>query len=222
MKQPLAALFPALVFLGMLGALFAVFFYVPTEREMGPVQRIFYFHVPSAFSAYGAFFLVFVGSVQFLRTRQDRWDRLAACAAELGVVYTAIVLLTGPLWAKPVWGVYWRWEPRLTSLLITFTMYVVYLMVRQYGAQDSQTHRLAAVLGVLAFVNVPIVHYSVRLWSPEQQLHPTQVELAPEMVYTLYLCYGAFFLLFCYLLQRRLELEKNARQVAQLSRQLAD
>ncbi len=222
MKQSLAALFPALVFIGMTIAILAVFFYVPTEREMGQIQRIFYFHVPSAFSAYGAFFLVFIGSVQFLRTRQDRWDRLAASAAELGVIFTVIVLITGPLWAKPVWGVYWRWEPRLTSLLITFTMYLVYIMVRQYGSQSAQTQRLAAVLGVLAFVNVPIVHYSVRLWSPDQQLHPTRVDLAPEMVYTKYLCYGAFFLLFCYLLLRRLHLEKNTRQIDRLRQHLSD
>ena len=103
--------FSCLVFVVMLVALGAIFLWVPTEKEMGIVQRIFYFHVPAAFSSFLAFFLVFVGSIQYLRTREDKWDRLARCSAELGVIFALIVLITGPLWAKPIWGVYWRWEP---------------------------------------------------------------------------------------------------------------
>ena len=153
--------FSCLVFAVMLVALGAIFLWVPTEKEMGTVQRIFYFHVPAAFSSFLAFFLVFVGSIQYLRTREDKWDRLALCSAELGVIFALIVLITGPLWAKPIWGVYWRWEPRLTSMLITFTIYVAYLMVRGYGP----VQRISAVLGILAFVNVPLVYYAVDLWG---------------------------------------------------------
>lgn len=222
MSRRFSVLFAALVFLSMTAALYAVFLYVPTEREMGPVQRIFYFHVPAAISAFVAFFLVFVGSVQYLRTRQDRWDQLALSAAELGVMFSLIVLITGPLWAKPIWGVYWRWEPRLTSMLIMFTIYVAYLMVRGYGTGTSQTQRFAAVLGILGFANVPLVYYSVHLWAPEQQLHPRNVDLSTAMEYTLYLCFTAFGLLFFYLLQRRLELEKAASVLAQLRQKLDD
>ena len=220
MSAQISTLFSALVFLSMVAALWAVFLYVPTEREMGLVQRIFYFHVPAAFAAFIGFFLVFVGSIQFLRTQQARWDRLARCAAELGVLFSLVVLFTGPLWARPIWGVYWRWEPRLTSMLILFTIYVAYLMVRSYGAEAPQTQRFAAVLGILGFVNVPLVYYSVHLWAPEQQLHPRQVELSVEMQHTLYLCFAAFFLLFFYFLQRRLKIEETSDALAQIRLEL--
>ena len=222
MHARLSILYAALLLISMIAALALVFLYVPTEKEMGLVQRIFYFHVPSAISAFVAFFLVFLGSVQYLRTQAAKWDRLARCAAELGVLFSVIVLITGPIWARPIWGVYWRWEPRLTSMLIMFSLYVAYLMVRSYGADSTRTPRLAAVLGILAFANVPLVYYSVNLWAAEQQLHPQKVALAPEMKYTLYICYGAFFLLFFFLLKRRLELEKVADELTQLRQQLTD
>jgi len=222
MSTHLARLFAALVFLSMLLALAAVFFHVPTEREMGLVQRIFYFHVPSAISAFLAFFLVFVASIQFLRTQRTKWDRLALSAAELGVTFSLIVLVTGPIWARPIWGVYWRWEPRLTSMLIMFSMYVAYLMVRSYGTDSSRTPRLAAVLGILAFVNVPLVYYSVNLWAAEHQLHPREVALAPQMKHALYISFGAFFLLFFFLLRRRVGLEEAADALAELRQKLVD
>ena len=222
MHARLSILYAALLLISMIAALALVFLYVPTEKEMGLVQRIFYFHVPSAISAFVAFFLVFLGSVQYLRTQAAKWDRLARCAAELGVLFSVIVLITGPIWARPIWGVYWRWEPRLTSMLIMFSLYVAYLMVRSYGADSTRTPRLAAVLGILAFANVPLVYYSVNLWAAEQQLHPQKVALAPEMKYTLYICYGAFLLLFFFLLKRRLELEKVADELTRLRQQLTD
>ena len=206
-------LVPALVLVTMCAALYSVFIYVPTEREMGVVQRIFYFHVPAAITSFVAFFLVFVGSVQYLRTRAEQWDRLARCAAELGVLFSLIVLITGPLWARPIWGVYWRWEPRLTSMLVLFTIYLSYLIVRAYGSPTAQTQRFGAVLGILGFVNVPLVYYSVQLWAPEQQLHPREVQLQPEMQRALYVSFGATFLLFYYLLARRLRLERVADEL---------
>ena len=201
----------------MLAALFAVFVYVPTEREMGVVQRIFYFHVSSAIAAFVGYAIVFVASIQYLRSRRECWDSLAHAAAELGVVFSVIVLITGPIWAKPIWGVYWRWEPRLTSMLITFTIYVAYLIVRSYttGSPD-RTRRFAAVLGIVAFVNVPMVYYSVNLWSADQQLHPREVELAPAMVHARLVAFAAIGALFAYLLKRRYELEKLARAVEAL------
>lgn len=222
MHTRLANLFAALVCVMMLAALAAVFLYVPTEQQMGPVQRIFYFHVPSAICSFVAFLLVFVGSTAYLKTRKERWDRLARCAAELGVMYALIVLITGPLWARPIWGVYWRWEPRLTSMLILFSMYTSYLMVRRFGAQTARTPQLAAVLGVLAFANVPLVYYSVNLWAADQQLHPQRVSLAPAMQLTLCVCLVAFLLLFAFLLQRRLALAEAEAEVAMLRQQLPE
>lgn len=211
--------FSCLVFAVMLVALGAIFLWVPTEKEMGIVQRIFYFHVPAAFSSFLAFFLVFVGSIQYLRTRADKWDRLALCSAELGVIFALIVLITGPLWAKPIWGVYWRWEPRLTSMLITFTIYVAYLMVRGYGP----VQRISAVLGILAFVNVPLVYYAVDLWAADQQLHPPRnVELEPAMQYAKWICCAAFFLLLFRLLAQRMELARIEKAVVLLRQKLTD
>jgi len=221
MSHRLANFFAILVFLSMLAALAAAFLYVPTEREMGLVQRIFYFHVPSAVSAFGAFFIVFIASIQYLRTQDLKWDRLALSAAELGVMFSLIVLLTGPLWAKPIWGVYWRWEPRLTSMLLMFSMYVAYLMVRNYGTSSSRTPRLAAVLGILAFANVPLVYYSVNLWATEQQLHPQKIELDSPMKHALYTCFIAIFLLFLYLLKHRFELEKSADMLADIRQRIS-
>ena len=215
------ALFSMAVFITMLAALYAVFVYVPSEREMGVTQRIFYFHVPAAMSTYLAFFIVFVASIQFLRTQGAQWDRLALCAAELGIVFGLIVLTTGPIWARPIWGTWWRWEPRLASMLIMFTVYVAYLLMRVYGAGTPQIPRYAAILGIVAFINIPFVHYSVNLWTPEQQLHPTSNTLLdPRMVYTKYLCYSAVFLFFFYLLSRRLGLEKIRQRFNELQDRL--
>jgi heme exporter protein C len=214
-----SGLFSALVIASMVLALYMVFIYVPTEAQMGVVQRIFYFHVPSAITSFLAFFIVFVASIQYLRTQQEKWDQLALCAAELGVAFSLIVLITGPIWAKPIWGTWWRWEPRLTSMLIMFTMYTAYLMVRAYGTQPLQTRRFAAVLGIIGFVNVPLVHYSIKLWTPEQQLHPQQISLDPRMAYTKYASYLAIFSFFFYLLRWRYQVEKGTRLLAQLRRQ---
>ena len=219
MFTQLSTLLATLVFLCMASLLYAVFIYAPTEREMGIVQRIFYFHVSSAFSAFWGFLLVFVGSIQYLRTRQAKWDHLALSAAELGVMFALIVLVTGPIWARPIWGTYWHWEPRLTSMLVLFSVYLAYLMVRAY-TPSFQARRFAAVLGILGFANIPLVYYSVYLWSPDQQLHPRDVSLAIEMKITRYLGYVTFSLLFFYLLQRRIALEKATDKLAQLKQNL--
>jgi heme exporter protein C len=201
-------------------ALYGVFLYVPTERQMGLVQRIFYFHVASAISAYVGFFLVFVAGISYLRTHDERWDRLGQAAAELGVMFSVVVLITGPIWARPIWGYFWRWEPRLTIMLITFTIYVAYLMVRAYGEPGAQTRRFAAVVGIIAFVSVPLVRYSVLLWAEEQQLHPRQIALDPRMLQTRYLTYAAFAALFVYLLRLRLDQLRAARRVEDLEARL--
>ena len=205
---------------GMAAAMCAALLYAPTERSMGAVQRIYYIHVPSALSAYLGFFTVLVGSVQYLRTRQEKWDLLAASAAELGVMFSVVVLVTGPLWAQPIWGVWWKWEPRLTSMLITLTTYVTYLIVRAYGDEGPQTRRLAAVFGIVAFANVPFVHYAVRLWAPEQQLHPQSVELAPAMRHTINLCYFALLALFSWLLHLRYAVARDAEEAGLLRQRL--
>ena len=209
----------------MVVALAAVFLYAPDDNnpQMGGawpwLQRIFYFHVSAALSAGVAYFLVFLGSLLYLISRRDRWDRFAGVSAELGVMFSLFVLVSGPLWAKPVWGVFWRWEPRLTTMLITFTTYVAYLMVRSYAEPGERSQRFAAVFGIVAFVNVPLVHLSVHMWSAAQQLHPPGIELGPAMSHTKYLCYAAFGCLFLHLMRLRLSQERLAARLRQFLRQ---
>jgi len=122
-------------------ALYLVFCHAPTEHTMGDVQRIFYFHVASAWVSFLAFFVVFVAGIVFLKTGQARWDRLAYCSAELGVLFITLVLLTGPLWAKPVWHTWWSWDARLTTSLVLWLIYIAYLMVRNYASDRERGAR---------------------------------------------------------------------------------
>ncbi len=168
----------------LLVAFYQVFFVVPTERTMGIVQRIFYIHMPSATVAFNLFFVVFVCSIGYLRTRRMAWDRVAVSAAEVGVVFCAAVLITGPLWAKPVWGIWWTWDPRLTTTLILFLIFVGYLMLRVYVEDPNRRALLSAVVGIIGFVDVPIVYIANRFRGQ----HPKPViaggessGLAPEM-----------------------------------------
>jgi len=191
-------------YLAILVALYFAFIYAPTERTMGDVQRIFYFHVPSAWVAFLAFFIVCIASIAFLRTSNEKWDRLAKSSAELGVFFITLVLLTGPLWAKPVWNTYWTWDARLTTSFILWLIYIAYLMIRSYASDLERGARFAAVFGIIGFIDVPIVYMSIRWW---RTLHPSPViggeqgsGLAPAMLTALMISLGAFTLLFALLL----------------------
>ncbi|MDQ3954541.1 MAG: cytochrome c biogenesis protein CcsA [Actinomycetota bacterium] len=158
-------------------ALFMTFF---VAREAGAamggqLQRIFYVHVPSAWVGYLAFAIVFISSIAYLRTGARRWDLLAHSAAEIGVVFITVVLITGPIWAHPVWGTWWQWDARLTSALLMWLTYVGYLFLRNLTTDPARAGRLAAVVGIVGFVNVPIVHFSVQWW---RTLHPSGPTLA--------------------------------------------
>ena len=136
----------------MLAALYFALVYAPTERVQGNVQRIFYFHVPLAWVAYLAFFVVFVASIAYLRTRSAWWDALARSSAEVGLLFTTLVLITGSLWARPIWGTWWSWDARLTTSLILWFIYVGYLLVRSSVADRQRGARFGAVLGIVGFV----------------------------------------------------------------------
>jgi len=124
-------------------------------------------------------FLFMIFGILYLANRDHRWDRLGQSAAEIGTLFTALVLTTGPIWAKPIWGQPWIWEPRLTTTLILFLVYVGYFMLREFGGHPERVARYAAILGIIAFVDVPIIFLSVKFWSPEIQSHP-QVEMAQQ------------------------------------------
>lgn len=158
-----------LVALGGLAGILMIFFWVPTDAAQGLPQRIFYVHVPTALIAYGAFGMVLVGSVAFLKTGKRGWDGFAHAAAEVGVLFTGCNIVTGMLWGKPIWGTYWTWDPRLTTTFVMLLIYVGYLAFRVMATDRHRAARLAAVIGIVGFVDVPLVHYSVQWW---QGLHP--------------------------------------------------
>src|SRR5579883_2467840 len=184
----------------MVAALYAIFVWAPTERTMGHVQRIFYVHVSLAWLSYLAFFVVFVCSLGYLWRRDERWDALARASAEIGVVFTSLFILSGALWGRPVWGTWWTWDARLTTTAILWFIYVAYLMLRAYVPEVPRAARYAAVLGIVGFVDVPIVHMSVTWW---RALHPEPTVarldssplLPPEMLATLVVASVAFGLL---------------------------
>ncbi|MBI2918771.1 MAG: cytochrome c biogenesis protein CcsA [Chloroflexi bacterium] len=204
-------------FLLMVASLFMALLYAPTERFMGDVQRIFYFHVPLAWLAFLNFFIVFVASIQFLRKGSAAWDQLAYCAAEIGTLFTTLVLITGSLWAKPVWGTWWSWDPRLTASLILWLIYIAYLTVRSYAAESGRGTRFAAVVGILGFVDVPIVYLSIYWW---RTLHPGPViqtgGMVPEMTRALLVSLLAFTVFFVILMRYRLRLRRMETEIEEL------
>ncbi len=156
----------------MLVAGAAIFFYAPTDYLQGPVQRIFYLHVSSAIAAYGCFAVVLLGGLIYLRNENAVADRFARAGALVGVIFTTITLVMGMLWAKPIWGTFWTWDARLTSTLVLWIIYVGYLLVRRLAEPGRQAARLAAVVGIFGFIDVPIVHFSVTWWRTQ---HPGPV-----------------------------------------------
>lgn len=211
-KNRTGLLLDAALFIVMTAALFMVFVWVPAERAQGLVQRIFYFHVPAAWVAFLAFLVVFLGSVRVLLARSERMDRLAASSAEVGVVFCSLVIITGPIWARAVWGIWWTWDPRLSSTLVLWLIYVGYLMVRAFAADEQRKTVISAVVGIAGFINVPFVFMSIR-WLRTQ--HPSPVigggggsGLEPRMLATLLVCLLAFSLLYAALLRRRLRIER--------------
>ena len=205
----------------MLLNLYLIFMVAPTDAVLGHVQRIFYFHVPIAVVSFLAFFVVFVASIGYLVTPKSKWDSVAHAAAEVGVVFVSLALLTGIVWARPVWGVWWTWEPRLTTTLILWLIYVAYLMLRSYAPTKSQGALYAAGLGIIGFVDVPIVYYSVQWW---RSIHPSAVvgpladtgALEPIMQGVLLYSLGVFLLLFLYLVLERMHLRNIEDRLAAL------
>ena len=186
----------------MPAAIWMVFLYAPEEKVMGAAQRIFYFHVPSAMMTYVAVVFVLGGSLAYLWTRDLKWDNLSRAATETSLVFCTIVLVTGPIWAKPAWGTWWTWEARLTTTLLLWLLLAGCLMVRGYAENRDLGARLAAIVGIVAAIDVPIIHKAVDWWRGQ---HPQVFEpgkkdpMAPEMLQTFLFSMFVFFLL-CLLL----------------------
>ncbi len=202
----------------MLADMALIFLWVPTEQVMGVVQRIFYFHVPLAWTGLLATTVVFVASIVYLWKGQRRWDAVAHSAGELSVMLITLTLITGATWAKMAWGVWWTWEPRLTTTLILWLMYMGYLMLRAYAPTPSLAARYSAVMGIIAFIDVPIVYFSVNWW---RGIHPrvvgvgaTSGSLDSDMLITLIFSVFTFTVLFTYVLWERVSL-RNAEDAVQ-------
>jgi len=161
----------SLVGLAALGVL--IFAFTPMDENMGFSQKIMYIHVPSVWVAYLAFFVVFVCSIVYLWKRLASFDRVAKSSAEVGVLFCGLGLLTGAIWGRPTWGTYWVWDARLTTTLILFLIYVGYVLLRSFAGAGEQQARLAAVLGIVGFLDIPLVHVSVQWWRTLHQ--PTSV-----------------------------------------------
>jgi heme exporter protein C len=201
----------------MIGAFYLIFFYAPTEREMGVVQRIFYVHVPSAWVGFLAFGIVALCSIGYLWLKDDRLDAVAVSAAEIGVIFTTLVLLTGPLWAKLAWGAWWVWDPRITLTLLLWFIYVGYFMVRGATENPERGKRFAAIVGIVGAIDIPLIHMSV-YWFRSQHPQPVIVRpegpaADPEIVQTLLVSLLAFTLTFFALLMHRYALEKLRSRV---------
>ncbi len=188
----------------------------PTEATMGEVQRIFYYHVPSAWTAFLCYIVNFVASLLYLARRRPGADAIALAAAEVGLVFNSIVLVTGPLWAKPVWGIWWTWDARLTSTLVLWLIYASYLIVRRYTT-GGQAPVMGAALAVFGFVDVIFVYMAIR-WFRTQ--HPQPVigggegsGIAPQMLFALLVNFAAFVALAGLLAFLRYRLERLRQQV---------
>jgi len=182
-------------------------FFTPLEAIQGPAQKILYIHAPAAWVAFLAFGLVALTSALYLWLREDRLDRIAEASAEVGVVFTTVVLITGPLWGKPVWGTYWTWDARLTLTLFLWFIYVAYMVLRGAVEDRSMRARYSAVLGILGALLIPFIHLSVYLF---RTLHPQPILMKPgapslpsEMLVTLLLSFASFTLLYVALLRVR-------------------
>ncbi len=204
--------------LGLLAAIAAAFLLAPVEARMGIVQKIFYFHVPAAYACYLSFLVSAVGGAGYLWKRTDRWDALVVAGAEVGLLFWIVVLVTGPLWARKAWGVWWTWDPRLTTMLLAGLVFLAVVVLRGSEPANEVEKRFAAGLAVFGVIDLPLVHYSVQRWRGQ---HPTVITgrgggLHPDMTKALLVSLLAFTLLAALLLTLRFRLQRVTLRLAGL------
>jgi heme exporter protein C len=196
--------------LAVLVGLYLAYIYAPADALQGDVQRIMYIHVPTAWVAFLAFFVVFVSSLVYLWRRVPEADRLAYASAEIGTLFTGLTLVTGSIWGKPTWGIWWTWDARLTTTAILFVIYIGYLMLRSFVEDPDRRARLAALVGIVGFIDVPITYMSV-LWF--RTLHqPPSIQrggasMPDSMLFTLLFNVGAYTLVYLFFLVKRVRIE---------------
>lgn len=204
--------------------LYLVFVVAPVEQQMGIVQKIFYFHVPSAYAMYVAWAAAAVGSLLYLWKRDERWDALAVAGAEVGMVYCLIVLTTGPLWARKAWGVYWTWDPRLTTVMLTGMVYLAYLSLRSFGEAGEVEKRFASGLALVGVPTMYLIHESVQRW---RGVHPTVITgrgggIHPDMRPALLTAFVLFTALVALLVWTRYRVERVRQRLRALELEAAE
>lgn len=207
-----------------------VFFYAPMERVMGLVQKVFYFHVAAGWVGMVSFFIAAVAGVLYLVKKDEKWDLIGYSAIEIGIVFTLINVITGAIWARPIWNAWWTWDPRLTTATIMELVYFAYLMLRQ-GIDDPQRrNRFGAVYAIIGFLSVPLTFFSIRIF---RTIHPVVIggsdpsavgafDMTPIMLQTLLFSILVFSVLFVNLMWHRIRLGQFTNQVEELKMRLQD
>ncbi|MCA9609085.1 MAG: cytochrome c biogenesis protein CcsA [Myxococcales bacterium] len=232
MSTPSSAARPSILWLGlgavtialMLADLYMIFVYAPFEARMGIVQKIFYFHVPSAYCMYVGFGLCGIASAGYLIRRTERWDAFAVAGAEIGLLFVVIVLITGPIWGRKAWGVWWTWDPRLTTTMLAGMIFAAYVVLRSFGDAGEAERRFASALAIVGLFILPIIHYSVQRW---RGTHPTVITsrgggLAPEMTQTLLFSLLTFTFLVAWLIWTRVRHERMRQELVALEVEAAE
>ena len=199
-------------------AFILIFFFVPEEKTQGVVQKIFYIHVSSAFTMYFGFFISFLAGIFYLVERKNIWDMIGLVGVELGFLFATVVLTTGPIWAKPIWGTWWTWDPRLTTTFLLWLIYAGYLTLRALIQGHEKLPLICAIVAVIGFLDVPLIHYSIRIW---RGIHPAVISnkeggLPQSMQATLFATFLAILIWFFVLFIMRFKLESSKRQLERL------
>jgi heme exporter protein C len=205
-----------------IGTIQVIAFRAPVEATMGIVQKIFYFHVPAAYAMYLGATACFIGSAGYLYTGKSTWDSLAKSGADVAVAMGIMVLISGPLWAAKAWGVYWTWDPRLTTSMLQVLLYVAYVVLRRFTGDGESERKFAAALGVLSAANLPIIHYSVQKWGGN---HPKVITTGggglqhPDMKLALSMGFLSFTLIALVLLWSRVRIDLASSRLAELEQE---
>ena len=216
-------LIASVVVLLMCVAAYASLFVAPTESKMGTIQRIFYLHAPSGMVALLSFFVCFVGNLAYVFTRKPKWDWLGVSAAEVGMAFCTVLILTGPIWAHPVWGIWWTWDARLTLTFVLWLLYISYLLLRTLVDDPDRRAMVSAVYGIFAFLDVPLVYGSIRWWRTQ---HPQPVimggpgsGLEPMMRLVFRFWFVNLVILMIFMIRERYRLEAMRAEVKLIERE---
>jgi len=202
----------------MLASTYAALIYAPTEVIMGNIQRIFYFHMGTVWVATVAFIIVFISSIFYLVQGKKKWDVLAYTSAEIGVLFITLTIITGSIWAKPVWGTWWTWDPQLTTTFILWILYIVYLLIRVNSEYDEKKAKYSAVFAIIAFIDLPLVYISARVMRGISPVvfGPGGGGIEPKMLNALLITLVSFTLLFILLLIERVKIENLKYKINKL------